>query len=75
MSSILLYFTDGLGEKELKIKPKNYRIIWVLTGKGKELSIKHSYGRVLRLSNVEYEEPDIFYAKNELKEIRAEWAR
>ena len=75
MSSILLYFTDGLGEKELKIKPKNYRIIWVLTGKGKELSIKHSYGRILRLSNVEYEEPDIFYAKNELKEIRAEWAR
>lgn len=74
-NSILVYFTDGLGEKELKIKPKNYRIIWVLTGKGKELSIKHSYGSILRLSNVEYEEPDIFYAKNELKEIRAEWAR
>lgn len=74
-NSILVYFTDGLGEKELKIKPKNYRIIWVLTGKGKELSIKHSYGKTLRLSNIEYEEPDIFYAKNELKEIRAEWAR
>ncbi|MDF2880428.1 MAG: peptidase [Clostridiaceae bacterium] len=74
-NSILVYFTDGLGEKELTVAPLNYHIIWVLTGKGKELSLNHPYGKILRLSNVEYEEPDIFYAKNELKEIRMEWAR
>lgn len=72
---ILVYFTDGLGERELTVIPSNYRTIWVLTGKAGQLSLKHPYGKILKLSNVEYEEPDILYAKNELKEIRMEWAR
>ena len=27
--SIVIYFTDGVGEKELKVKPLNKKIIWV----------------------------------------------
>lgn len=46
---LLVYFTDGLGEEELQIKPINYKTLWVLTGKDQDLSLKKSYGKVLRL--------------------------
>lgn len=71
---ILIYFTDGLGEKELIYKPINYKTIWILTGRGEKLSLNNPYGIIKRLSNVEYEKPDITYMKNEMKEYVAEWA-
>ena len=37
---VLIYFTDGLGEEVLSIKPYNYKTIWVLTGKETEISLK-----------------------------------
>ena len=31
---MLIYFTDGKGETELKVKPKGYKVLWVISGKG-----------------------------------------
>ncbi|MGL6120664.1 MAG: vWA domain-containing protein [Fusobacteriaceae bacterium] len=44
---LLIYFTDGYGEKELKEKPKNGRIIWLITdGSPNNLSLQNPYGLV-----------------------------
>lgn len=48
-NSVLIYFTDGVGEKELKIKPINKRIIWVVSG-NEELSLKQAYGEIKRIN-------------------------
>ncbi len=46
---ILIYFTDGVGEKELEVRPINKNNIWVLTGK-EELSLSKPYGTIKRIS-------------------------
>ena len=51
--NMLIYFTDGKGERNLKVKPKGYKILWVISGKGDELSLKNPYGAVKKLSKVE----------------------
>lgn len=53
-NSILIYFTDGAGEKELQMRPINKNTIWVLTG-NQELSLKNPYGMVKRIKR-EFEE-------------------
>ncbi|MDU3351439.1 MAG: hypothetical protein E7E72_15225, partial [Clostridium sp.] len=45
---VLLYFTDGVGEKELEIKPLNPNTIWVLIG-DEELSLSNPYGQIKRI--------------------------
>jgi len=72
---VLIYFTDGLGEEELGITPVHKNTIWVLTGKGEELSLKKSYGVIKRLSNVKVKEKEYEYAPNAIKEYRMlEWS-
>lgn len=51
--NLLIYFTDGKGEKTLKSKPKGYKVLWVVSGKGDKLSLKNPYGAVKKLSKVE----------------------
>lgn len=51
--NLLVYFTDGKGEEKLKTIPKGYNILWVISGKGEELSLKVPYGAVKKLSNME----------------------
>ncbi|GAB6168103.1 VWA-like domain-containing protein [Clostridium carnis] len=46
---VLIYFTDGVGEKELEIKPINSNTIWVLTG-DENLSLIHPYGKIKRIT-------------------------
>lgn len=48
--NIVIYFTDGVGEKELKVKPINKNTIWVLTGT-EELSLKSPFGDIKRINN------------------------
>lgn len=50
--NLLIYFTDGKGENALKIKPKGYKILWVISGKGDKISLKNPYGAVKKLSKV-----------------------
>ncbi|WP_291652937.1 VWA-like domain-containing protein [Clostridium sp.] len=45
---VLIYFTDGVGEKELEITPLNPNTIWVLTG-DEELSLTNPYGKIKRI--------------------------
>lgn len=74
---MLIYFTDGVGEKQLEVKPINYSTLWVITGKGEQLSLDKPFGAVKKLSNVDIIEGDLDYAnKEEMKEYRnIEWAK
>lgn len=45
---VLIYFTDGVGEKELEVKPVNSNIIWVLTG-DEDLSLSRPYGEIKKI--------------------------
>lgn len=71
---LVVYFTDGLGEKELKIKPINFKTLWVLTGKEDNLSLNNPYGEVKKLSNKKPVVNDVTIALNEMKEIIKDWA-
>lgn len=48
-NNILIYFTDGVGEKELTTKPVNNNTIWVLSGK-EELSLEKPFGIIKRIN-------------------------
>lgn len=46
---VLIYFTDGVGEKELMVKPINKKTLWVVSG-NEELSLKNPYGEIRRIN-------------------------
>lgn len=74
-NSVLIIFTDGCGEKELIKAPKEYNILWVLSGKEEKLSLVKPYGVVKRLKEVKTDEKeDILYMKNEFKDNVWMWA-
>ena len=45
---VLIYFTDGVGEKELELKPISKNVIWVLTGDD-DLSLNTVFGRIKKI--------------------------
>lgn len=44
--ALLIYFTDGYGEREIP-RPKTYRNLWVVLVNPKNLSVKEPYGAVV----------------------------
>lgn len=46
--ALLIFFTDGYGEREIP-KPRTYRNIWVVIDDARHLSLKEPYGTVLTL--------------------------
>lgn len=44
--ALLIYFTDGFGEREIP-RPKTYRNLWVILGDADDLSLKEPYGAVV----------------------------
>ena len=75
---VLIFFTDGLGEKELKIQPYNYKTIWVLTGKEQELSLEKQIGIIVKLNNsIDKKEAVNGYnlIRDAMRDIRSEWAK
>ena len=54
--NLLVYFTDGKGENKLRVLPKGYKILWVISGRGDKLSLKEPYGAVKKLSKVKIKE-------------------
>lgn len=44
--ALLVYFTDGYGEREIP-RPKTYRNLWVVLGNEENLSLKEPYGTVI----------------------------
>lgn len=54
--NLLIYFTDGKGEDRLRVIPRGYKTLWIISGRGDHLSLKESYGEVKKLSNTEVRE-------------------
>ena len=71
---VLIYFTDGIGEKELSVKPINKKIIWVVSG-NEELSLKIPYGEVKRINSEKKEVIEGNIGLKMLNEEIHEWAR
>lgn len=71
---ILVYFTDGVGEKELEIKPFNKKTLWVICGDD-ELSLKKSYGEVKRIHREKYEKLEGNIGLQMVNEVIHDWAR
>jgi len=72
--SVLIYFTDGVGEKELKVKPINKNIIWVISG-NEELSLKNPYGEIRRINTEQKEVIEGNIGLKMINEAIHEWAR
>lgn len=51
--NLLVYFTDGKGEDRLKVAPRGYKVLWVISGRGEKLSLLQPFGAVKKLSKVE----------------------
>jgi predicted metal-dependent peptidase len=58
-TNILIYFTDGKGEETLKVMPKGYKTLWVISGRGDKLSLREPFGMVKKLKVVEIKEDTI----------------
>lgn len=71
---LLIYFTDGIGERELSIKPINSKTLWVLTGAEESLSLINPPGEVKKLSNKKIEKNDVTIAIEDMGEITKDWA-
>lgn len=73
-NSVLIYFTDGVGEKEIKVKPINKKIIWVISGSEK-LSLRNPYGEIKRINTEEKEVIEAGLGLKMVNEAIHDWAR
>ncbi|GAA0076864.1 VWA-like domain-containing protein [Clostridium sp. CTA-5] len=73
-NSVLIYFTDGVGEKELTVKPVNKKTLWVLIG-NEDFSLKHSYGEVKRIYTERKEAIEGNIGLQMVNEVIHDWAR
>lgn len=72
--SILIYFTDGVGEKELGIVPINKKIIWVLCGDD-DLSLDKAYGEIKRIDSKKHEKLEGNIGLQMVNSVIHDWAR
>lgn len=68
----LIYFTDGKGEEKLKIKPINFKTLWVLTNKTDKLSLEEYPGKVINMSK-ENRKDEKYYGIKVAKELLKDW--
>lgn len=73
-NNILIYFTDGVGEKELEIKPLNKKTIWVISG-NEELSLKNPYGEVKHINTEKHEVIEGNIGLQMVNAVIHDWAR
>jgi len=57
--NFLVYFTDGKGENKLLSIPRGYQTLWVISGRGDQLSLEKSYGVVKKLTTIEIKENNL----------------
>ncbi|MGL4452834.1 MAG: vWA domain-containing protein [Sarcina sp.] len=65
--NLLVYFTDGKGEDRLKCVPRGYKVLWVISGSGDQLSLKEPHGAIKKLSKVEIKDLEL-----EIKDVRTD---
>ena len=70
--TLLIYFTDGLGEEKLKVKPVHHKTIWIV--KGEKLSLANPYGEVIYLKHEEKEDNGSYGIKV-MRAMLHDWAR
>lgn len=58
-TNILIYFTDGKGEENLGVKPRGYKTLWIISGRGDKLSLNEPFGIVKKLKPVEVKEDTV----------------
>ncbi len=58
-TNILIYFTDGEGEKKLEVVPKEYKTLWIISGHGQKLSLQKPFGMIKKLKAVEIKNDNI----------------
>lgn len=68
---LLVYFTDGQGERELTIRPF-HKTLWIVTGK--KLSVENPAGQVIYLANTK-EERNPGFGLDAMRELLVEWAK
>lgn len=56
---VLIYFTDGKGEKTLSVTPQRYKVLWVFTGAS--LSVTPTHGIVKHLAPQKKQDPDLMF--------------
>ncbi|EKY29663.1 hypothetical protein HMPREF0216_00071 [Clostridium celatum DSM 1785] len=65
--NLLIYFTDGKGEDKLRVIPRGYKTLWVISGRGDTLSLKEPYGAIKKLSKVEIKDTTV-----DMKDVRTD---
>lgn len=65
--NLLIYFTDGKGEKKLEVVPRGYKTLWIISGRGDKLSLDEAYGPVKKLSKVEVKDNEL-----DLKDVKTD---
>ena len=73
-NSVLVYFTDGVGEKNLSVKPINNKVIWVICGK-EELSLNKYVGIVKHINLERKVGEGKSAALDMIREVIHDWAR
>ncbi|HBT18562.1 MAG TPA: hypothetical protein DEA52_00745 [Clostridiaceae bacterium] len=70
--TLLIYFTDGLGEEKLGLRPMHHKTIWVV--KGERLSLKEPHGEVVYLKGKK-EEKEAVSGIQVMRALLHDWAR
>lgn len=65
--NLLVYFTDGKGEKKLGVIPRGYKVLWVISGRGDELSLEKPHGAVKKLKKIEVKDTSV-----DMKDVRTD---
>ncbi len=68
---LLVYFTDGEGEKKLTVRPR-HRTLYVVTGRG--LSLEEPYGEVISIRGAE-KPVEMRNGLDAMREMLQEWAK
>lgn len=64
---LLIFFTDGKGEKRLEVIPRGYTLLWVISGRGEKLSLDNPHGYVKKLDTVKVIDTSV-----DLKDIKTD---
>ena len=69
-----MYFTDGIGEDKLTVKPMCKEVLWVIVGE-EELSLKEPFGKIRRIKSSKKVSEGKTAAIEELNGVIYDWAR
>lgn len=71
--TLLIYFTDGLGEDRIEVRPGHYKTVWVV--KGDRISLKDPMGDVVYLKAPKKDDANSSYGIEVMRALLHDWAR